>query len=159
MGTFLAVDEYWAHDARSTLWAWPGMNPIKMRDPSGRIGLGDTNSSDRVIDVHRRAPEWHRCRNKHNVCPKHPPNTCSTERNAGWKFNVGGHSEWRSPLGYECTYDADGNLLPDVDGEYTYDYEPDAHTIRHGLIDWFAHYFFGGHPAYDSNLTTVVECE
>jgi RHS repeat-associated protein len=49
LGTFLSVDEFAFHDARSTLWGWPGQNSIKWRDPSGRIGMGDSASSDRAI--------------------------------------------------------------------------------------------------------------
>jgi hypothetical protein len=49
LGTFLSVDEFAFHDARSTLWGWPGQNSIRWRDPSGRIGMGDSASSDRAI--------------------------------------------------------------------------------------------------------------
>lgn len=35
LGTFLSVDEYWAHDPDSTLWGWPGQNPVRWRDPTG----------------------------------------------------------------------------------------------------------------------------
>ena len=49
LGTFLSVDEFAFHDARSTLWAWPSQNPTRWRDPSGRIGTGDSPSSDRAI--------------------------------------------------------------------------------------------------------------
>jgi RHS repeat-associated protein len=49
LGTFLSVDEFAFHDARGTLWGWPGQNSIRWRDPSGRIGMGDSASSDRAI--------------------------------------------------------------------------------------------------------------
>ncbi len=49
LGTFLSVDEFAFHDARSTLWGWPGQNSIRWRDPTGRIGMGDSASSDRAI--------------------------------------------------------------------------------------------------------------
>jgi len=39
-GVFLAVDEYRFHDARSTLWGWPRMNPVRWSDPSGHQGEG-----------------------------------------------------------------------------------------------------------------------
>jgi RHS repeat-associated protein len=39
LGTFLSIDEFWAHDPKSTLWGWPGQNPIAQRDPSGRCGV------------------------------------------------------------------------------------------------------------------------
>jgi RHS repeat-associated protein len=36
MGAFLAVDEFWAHDSRATLWSWPQQNPPRFSDPKGR---------------------------------------------------------------------------------------------------------------------------
>ena len=49
LASFLSIDEFPFHDAKSTLWAWPGQNPIRWRDPTGRIGMGDAPSSDRAI--------------------------------------------------------------------------------------------------------------
>ena len=95
----------------------------------------------------------------HNVCPKHPPNTCPSERNGGWIYGAGLSPKWRSPLGYECSYDEDGNLKPDVDANYTYNYGPDPYTLKHIIYDVIAHFLFGGADAYYTHLTTVVECE
>lgn len=36
LGAFLSPDEFAFHGARGTLWSWPGQNPIRHRDPSGR---------------------------------------------------------------------------------------------------------------------------
>jgi hypothetical protein len=36
---FLAVDEYRYFSPKTTLWAWPGMNPVRLLDPSGRTPL------------------------------------------------------------------------------------------------------------------------
>ncbi|MFO0740626.1 MAG: DUF4329 domain-containing protein [Labilithrix sp.] len=36
MGSFLSIDEYAFQNPRSTLWGWPGQNPIRWSDPSGR---------------------------------------------------------------------------------------------------------------------------
>ncbi len=38
MGAFTSIDEYAFHDARSTLWGWPGENPAAWRDPTGHCG-------------------------------------------------------------------------------------------------------------------------
>jgi RHS repeat-associated protein len=35
MGAFLTIDGYAYDDANSTLWGWPGQNPIRWADPSG----------------------------------------------------------------------------------------------------------------------------
>jgi hypothetical protein len=74
-------------------------------------------------------------------------------------FGAGGHTKWRSPLGYECAYDDNDNLLPDEDANYTYNYEPNPYTVRHGVVDVLTHYLFGGDAGYDPNLTTVEKCE
>jgi RHS repeat-associated protein len=39
LGVFLSIDEFAYHDASSTLWGWPGMNPAKYSDPSGRFAI------------------------------------------------------------------------------------------------------------------------
>jgi YD repeat-containing protein len=36
MTTFLNLDEYQYHDPNSTLWGWPGQNPVRIADPYGR---------------------------------------------------------------------------------------------------------------------------
>jgi len=38
LGTFLSIDEYRYHHSTSTLWGWPGQNPIRWSDPDGRCG-------------------------------------------------------------------------------------------------------------------------
>jgi RHS repeat-associated protein len=40
LGAFLSIDEFAFHDASSTLWGWPGQNPIVFADPDGRGTLG-----------------------------------------------------------------------------------------------------------------------
>jgi RHS repeat-associated protein len=35
LASFLSVDEFVFHDPSSTLWSWPGQNPVRWRDPSG----------------------------------------------------------------------------------------------------------------------------
>ena len=131
-------------------------DPINGKDPSGYDlfgGYGNENVSNP-----KPAPEWHTCRNKHNVCPKRPPNTCSGEKDNGWEFGAGGTPKWRSSSGYECAYGPDGNLLPDENANYTYNYGPVAKSVKHFLLDWFAHYFFGDNKTYVPGLTKVVEC-
>jgi RHS repeat-associated protein len=40
LGAFISIDEYWAHGFQGTLWSWPGQNPIRYSDPSGRLDPG-----------------------------------------------------------------------------------------------------------------------
>jgi RHS repeat-associated protein len=37
LGVFLQADQYGYLSRGGTLWSWPGNNPFKWRDPSGRI--------------------------------------------------------------------------------------------------------------------------
>jgi len=39
MGAFLTIDGYQYFNSRSTLWGWPGQNPIRWSDPSGNHPL------------------------------------------------------------------------------------------------------------------------
>ncbi len=48
LGAFLQPDEYGFISRGGTLWSWPGQNPFRWRDPSGRIGF-DGQSTDRAI--------------------------------------------------------------------------------------------------------------
>ncbi len=42
LAAFLSPDEFIYHRGTGTLWSWPGQNPIRWRDPSGRDqGSGD----------------------------------------------------------------------------------------------------------------------
>ena len=38
VGVFSAIDELAYHDARSTLWGWPGQSPVRWADLDGRCG-------------------------------------------------------------------------------------------------------------------------
>ncbi|HEX2873267.1 MAG TPA: RHS repeat-associated core domain-containing protein, partial [Polyangiaceae bacterium] len=48
LGAFLQLDRYQFLASGGTLWSWPGQNPFRWRDPSGRIGF-DGESTDRAI--------------------------------------------------------------------------------------------------------------
>jgi RHS repeat-associated protein len=37
LGSFVVIDEYAYQDPHSTLWGWPGQNPLRWRDPTGRF--------------------------------------------------------------------------------------------------------------------------
>ena len=45
LGVFLSVDEFRYHSKRTTLWGWPGQNPMRFRDPRGRNAA--------IIEYHR----------------------------------------------------------------------------------------------------------
>ena len=38
MGAFTTADEFVFLTDTGTLWSWPGQNPVRYRDPSGRCG-------------------------------------------------------------------------------------------------------------------------
>jgi RHS repeat-associated protein len=48
LGVFLQPDQYAYLSRGGTLWSWPGQNPFRWADPSGRIGF-DGPSTDRAI--------------------------------------------------------------------------------------------------------------
>jgi RHS repeat-associated protein len=39
LGAFLSPDELGFVSTRGTVWSWPGQNPLRFRDPSGRDGI------------------------------------------------------------------------------------------------------------------------
>ena len=140
------------------LFAYVRNNPVRWRDPTGH-GVLD-HLRDYVV------PGFHQCRNIQNFCPKHPPNTCSNERNNGWLKDdysfftrIFLKEKWRSPHGYECDYDKDGNLLPDKDANYTYNYAPKSGSLKHILWDVLPHFLYLGGSTYKPNLTTITKCE
>lgn len=107
--------------------------------------------------------EEHVNRNKYNTCPKKKPNLsvmCSayvedTLDSLASKVNEG-HLKWRDSRGNECAYDAQDNLLPDQDANYTFNYGPEPESIEHMWMDVVPHFFYGGPKAYTPNLTTVL---
>jgi hypothetical protein len=48
LGVFLSIDEYRYHSPRTTLWGWPGQNPLRYRDPSRRDGTEDLIEFERL---------------------------------------------------------------------------------------------------------------
>jgi RHS repeat-associated protein len=94
-------------------------------------------------------PSEHANRNRNNRCPKHPPIMCGGDTEDDFTFSVG---KWRGANGNECTYDGDGNLLPDP--SQTYNFYPNPFTIGHAWCDVGAHYWYGGMDSYTPDLTT-----
>jgi len=41
LGAFLSVDEFRYHSAKTTLWGWPGMSPVRLGDPQGHGPISD----------------------------------------------------------------------------------------------------------------------
>jgi RHS repeat-associated protein len=49
LGAFLQPDEYAFLSRGGTLWSWPGQNPFRWRDPSGRLPPGLTAEEEEVL--------------------------------------------------------------------------------------------------------------
>ena len=67
-----------------------------------------------------------------------------------------GHLKWRDARGNECAYDSLGDLLPDKDANYTYNYSPEPESFKHIWQDVLPHFIYGGPKAYQPNLTQPV---
>jgi RHS repeat-associated protein len=139
-------------------YAYTNGEPVNATDSSGTMTLGQL-----VWDILSGNFEKHCNRNKHNSCPKHPPTTCPSERN-DWNKDEGqwyllGSTKWRSWTGYECDYDDNGNLLPDQNANYTYNYGTDPLSLQHIWNDVVPHYTHGGAGVYAPGLTQTYDCE
>lgn len=101
-------------------------------------------------------------RNANNICPIKQPNTeaqCSPyeEDSPDGPASLinGGKRKWRHPNGYECFYDDNGNLLPDQNGNYTYNYSNSF--FEHVWKDVIPEGVYGGKEEYTPDLTEEVE--
>jgi RHS repeat-associated protein len=52
LGSFLQPDQYVFLSRGGTLWSWPGQNPFRWADPSGRFGVRDVNGFLFWLDDH-----------------------------------------------------------------------------------------------------------
>ncbi len=103
------------------------------------------------------SPNEHYNRNQNNYCPRREPEGCGW-----WDQDEGGllSNKWRAPTGWECAYDANGDLLPDTaaDGEQNYSYNYGAGTNpwnpRHIWQDVVPHYWYDDNDGeYSDGLT------
>jgi RHS repeat-associated protein len=96
LGVFLSIDEYAFHDEKTTLWAWPGQNPVRFSDPEGRGTSGGGGSSDDYGD----------CKPQPGCpsCPSPPPNDSRRDTD---------HSHWPCPGAHTHHYRYEYNQSPD----------------------------------------------
>ena len=52
LGAFLQPDEYVYLSRAGTLWSWPGQNPFRWRDPSGRLAGEERYWATRALGPH-----------------------------------------------------------------------------------------------------------
>jgi RHS repeat-associated protein len=143
-GRWTAKDPILFAGGDTNLYGYVLSDPVNWVDPHG-LALDDWHGFP--------SEEEHRNRNQHNVCPKKEPQGCGF-----WDKDEGVLGDkYRSPTGFECAYDAQGNLLPDENGNYTYNYAG-------GTFPWFSpghywkdvipHFFYGGN--YTPRLTKYI---
>ena len=162
--TGLSLTRFRAYDAR--VGRWTSMDPIGFggganfygyvsNDPINRIdplGLYD-DSFDALRDLCKE----HKKRNQNNRCPKRE-NAC---KDGGFSFDG---DKWRSDNGSECTYDKDGNLNPDSNGNFSYNYAGGSNPrpwrggsisgfLGHLFIDVLPHFLCGGNEGYEPGLS------
>ena len=131
-------------------------NPMKYTD---RFGLAVDSFWSLPLPYFPTKDE-HLNRNRNNKCPSREPdikNACpiddfEKDKDGGLASLLNGKLKYRSPKGSECTYDSNGNLLPDENGNYTYNYDTDG-GLFHGYQDVLPHFLYGGNKAYTPSLT------
>ena len=119
-------------------------NPLRFTD---RLGL-ELDGSWGAAPPFFPSPVEHMNRNEHNICPAKRPDTntqCSAYKQDedGGLASIAnsGELKWRHPYGYECHYDSSGNLLPDINANYTYNYSNSLGW--HIWQDFLPHYIYG----------------
>ncbi len=95
IGRWTSKDTWRFGGGDTNIYSYVANNSVNNIDPKGHDLFGGYGNFPQPT------PDWHRCRNRNNVCPKHPPNTCPPEGDKGWSFGVGG-AKWRSSQGCEC---------------------------------------------------------
>ncbi len=157
-----------ARDYDPSLGRWTSKDPIRFaggdaniyvychNDPANSVDpTGRSDQSDDIDAMCRR----HADRNQFNHCPKKEA-ACAA---GPFKYDDF-KGKWRSDAGDECDYDGNGDLLPDQNANYTYNFAGGANPypqdggsvwglIRHALYDVLSHYLCGGDESYTPNLT------
>jgi RHS repeat-associated protein len=161
------------------LFGYTSGNPIGRIDPFGLktvCGCVMGNCECQTVEP----PEWHSQRNRHNKCPSDEPRQGKDCEGQEWTrdppdaeriFHGGdlGYRTYRSPdpgnpgSGFQCTYDANGNLITSGPYRGTYDYStPDdiGGAIQHFFDDVLPHMDWdGGYEDPDQTQIYCDECE
>jgi RHS repeat-associated protein len=142
---FMAEDAL-EHYPETNLYAYVGNQPIDFIDLTGEAAQGSSSANGMgglMSWIHY--CDFHRYRNMNNRCPPTEP-----KNDPNWKKDMWGSGKYRNPDGSECKYDKCGKLLPDADGNYTYNYSPNPFSFSHIMSDVLPHFYCG---PYVRNLT------
>ncbi|MGW8391821.1 RHS repeat-associated core domain-containing protein [Pseudoduganella sp. HUAS MS19] len=137
-------------------YAYVENNPILDKDPLGLMGSRGNPNPGRSSFPYFPSRSEHVNRNANNACPRTKPST--DNQCPKWTQDTGAlggmnGGKFRSDRGDECAYDASGNLLPDENANYTYNYSPDPWTAQHIWQDVLPHFIYGGPTSYAPGLS------
>ncbi len=139
VGRWLAKDPIGFAGGDTNLYGYVVNDPVNFVDPAG-LALDDWTGFP--------SAEEHANRNQNNRCPSQEPKEdlmCPKDEDGrDWhRTNLdlqGG--KYRSVEGYECVYDANGNVVPDVG---SFNYGPFPLSPQHIWKDVIPSFWYGGH--------------
>jgi hypothetical protein len=139
------------------LYQYVAANPVNYIDPSGlwRFPWSDTPGMPFNLPFGPNR-EKHINRNKANVCPSYVPLACEVVDREDFEYDDW-FEKWRGTKGSECAFDERGNLLPDENANYTFDFAPKPITTGHIWNDVVSHYWYGGKEAYKPGVTVEYQ--
>ncbi len=149
VGRWTSKDPLRFDGGQANLYVYVGNDPINGLDPSGQVDpITLWYWWQDIVDQHLN-------RNRYNFCPAHPPSSTPSSCDDGrdWEQDWW-DNKWRGSDGSECAYDSNGNLLPDENANYTFNYGPDPWTLSHIGQDVLPHFIIGGN--YTPGLTTTA---
>ena len=133
-------------------YAYVGNNPLRFID---RQGLELDGSWGSALPNFPSRSE-HSDRNMRNRCPAKKPDpdkVCSGFTPDSGPLGGMNGGKLRDPIGTECAY-ANGDLLPDEGGNYTWNFEPNPYTPLHIWQDFIPHFWYGGSASYTPGRTS-----
>lgn len=142
-----------------SIYGYANQNSITQTDPLGLFGGDIVLSGNLLFLLGFPTEQMHLTRNRYNKCP------CKeSDLDSSWQQDNSIYgNKYRSSLGYECGYGADGNLLPDstyenkgptifpdIEQNYSFNFAVNPLSFYHILQDVLPSYIYQN---YQTGLT------